>query len=126
MNSKTQLIALTLTNVTNTDSDVNLLSSEVGTNNSPFDTYYQISFFDDFPITNYQLDYTLNGTPVTYSVNGGVAVTDINSLIAFLNSGLGTYALFSYEVSPTPSYYNLIIKILDSSFVPVTFISKNP
>ena len=125
MNPKTQLIALTLTNIVNTDSEVNLLSSEVGTNNSPFDSYYQISFLDRFPIGAYLLDYDLGVGNYTYDVNGTLPVANINDLILDLNSGLGAYALFSYELSSTPNYYILTIKILDSSFVPIQFVAYN-
>jgi hypothetical protein len=118
MNSKTQLIALTLTNVANTDSDVNLLSSEVGTNNSPFDTYYKVDFLDGFPTFTFQLDYTLNSVPITYNVNGGLTVPNVGALILDLNTNLGTYALFGYEASSTPFNYTLIIKIINSNFVP--------
>lgn len=125
MNPKLQLISLNLTNIVDTDSEVNLLSSQLGSNNSPFDTYYQISFLDRFPAGNFVLNYSLNGTPTVYIVNGGLAVTDIDSLILMLNIGLSSYALFSYEVSSVPNYYILIIKILNSTFVPVTFICKS-
>lgn len=121
MNPKLQLIALNLTNIVNTDSEVNLLSSATGVNNSPFDSYYKIDFLNIFPNIICQLDYSLNGVPITYNVNGGSAVSNINSLMGFLNSGLGTYALFSYEVSTTPSYYTLVIKVLNSNFIPVLF-----
>jgi uncharacterized protein (TIGR02145 family) len=118
MNTKGELISLDLTNILNTDSEVNLLSSSTGVNNSSFDTYYNIGFLNIFPNVIFQLPYTLNGTPFTYSVNGGLSVPDINSLIVDLNSGLGAYALFGYEVSSTINYYTLIIKILNSNFIP--------
>jgi hypothetical protein len=122
MNPKLQLISLNLTNIVDTDSEVNLLSSQLGSNNSAFDTYYKIDFLNIFPFVKFQLNYSLNGVPVSYQVNGGSSVLNISLLMTFLNSGLGAYAFFSYELSTTPSYYTLIIKILDLNFVPVQFI----
>lgn len=125
MNKDIQLIALTLTNIVNTDSEVNLLSSPSGENNSVFDTYYKIDFLNIFPNVTVFFTYDLNGIEFDYSVAGGSAVNDIDSLILDLNNNLGTYALFSYELSSTPNYYTLIIKILDSNFVPVQFLENN-
>lgn len=122
MNPKGELIALNLTNILNTDSEVNLLSSATGVNNSAFDTYYNVGFLDIFPDVVFDLSYTLNGTPATYSVAGGSGINDIDELILDLNSGLGSYALFSYEVSSIPSNYTLIIKILNSNFVPTQLV----
>ena len=122
MNPKLQLISLNLTNIVDTDSEVNLLSSQLGSNNSAFDTYYKIDFLNIFPFVKFQLNYSLNGVPISYQVNGGSSVLNISLLMSFLNSGLGAYAFFSYELSTTPSYYTLIIKILDLNFVPVQFI----
>jgi hypothetical protein len=122
MNPKLQLIALNLTNLANTDSEVNLLFAPSGGNNSPFDTYYEISFIDYFSFAvKFRLTYTLSGTTIIYNANGGLSIPNINSLILDLNSGLGAYALFSYEISPTPSTYILIIKILNSNFIPIQF-----
>jgi hypothetical protein len=122
MNPKLQLISLTLTNIVNTDSDVNLLSSNVGLNNSPFDTYYELSIINRFLLSaSSSISYTLSGTPITYNVNGGSAVPSMDALILDLNINLGSYALFTYELSSVPNYYNLIIKILDSNFIPVQF-----
>lgn len=123
MNPKLQLIALTLTNILNTDSEVNLLSNQEGTNNSAFNTYYKLSILNDFPSEPF-LTYNLNEIENDYFVNGGGTVPDINSLILDLNIGLGAYALFSYEISSIPNYYILIIKILDSSFVPISYTSS--
>jgi hypothetical protein len=82
MNTKGELISLSLTNILNTDSEVNLISSaQSGTNNSAFDTYYNIGFLNIFPNVIFQLNYTLNGTPYIYNVNGGSSVLNINSLI---------------------------------------------
>ena len=122
MNPKLQLISLNLTNIVDTDSEVNLLSSQLGSNNSAFDTYYKIDFLNIFPFVKFQLNYSLNGVPISYQVNGGSSVLNISLLMSFLNSGLGAYAFFSYELSTTPSYSTLIIKILDLNFVPVQFI----
>lgn len=119
MNQKGELIALTLTNILNTDSEVNLLSSANGVNNSPFDTYYKVDFLDGFPTFTFQLDYTLNSVPITYNVNGGLTVPNVGALILDLNTNLGAYALFGYEASSTPFNYTLIIKIINSNFVPV-------
>jgi uncharacterized protein (TIGR02145 family) len=125
MNTKGELISLNLTNILNTDSEVNLISSaQSGTNNSAFDTYYNIGFLNIFPNVIFQLNYTLNGTPFIYNVNGGSSVLNINSLILDLNTGLSSYALFGYEVSSTLNYYTLTVKILNSTFVP-TQLSEN-
>jgi uncharacterized protein (TIGR02145 family) len=129
MNPKGELIALNLTNILNTDSEVNLISaSQMGVNNSAFDSYYNIGFLNIFPDVIFQLPYTLNGTPFTYLVNGGSSVPDVDSLILDLNIGLGAYALFGYELSTTLNYYTLTIKILNSNFVPtqITETTLNP
>jgi hypothetical protein len=123
MNTKLQLISLTLTNIVGTDSEVNLLSNEAGTNNSAFDSYYQISFLDRFPLGKYSLDYEIGIAQYTYDVNGTLPVANINNLILDLNTGLSSYALFSYEVSSVPNYYILTVRILDSSFVPIQFLA---
>jgi uncharacterized protein (TIGR02145 family) len=120
MNTKRKLIALTLTNILNTDSEVNLLSSLDSGN----DIYYKVKFLDIFPNVVFGLFYTLNGTPITYSVSGGSSLLDVESLILDLNTGLGAYALFSYELSSTPNYYTLIIKIIDSTFAPVKLVEN--
>lgn len=125
MNPKLQLISLTLTNISNIDSQVNLLSSQLGSNNSAFDTYYKIDFLDIFPSAFVFLTYNLNEIEIEYSVNGGSAVNNINSLILDLNSNLGAYAIFSYQLSSIPNHYTLIIKILDSTFVPIEFFETN-
>jgi hypothetical protein len=117
--NKKQLIALTLTNIANIDSEVNLLANPSGANNSPFDTYYEIDFLDTFSLAvKCKLSYTLSGTAITYIANGGLVVANINNLIIDLNANLGSYALFSYKISPTPSTYTLVIKILNSNFIP--------
>jgi hypothetical protein len=122
MNPKLQLISLTLTNIEDADSEVNLLFAPSGGNNSPFDSYYKISFIDYFSFAvNFRLTYTLSGTTIIYNANGGLSIPNINSLILDLNTNLGAYALFSYEISPTPSTYILIIKILNSNFIPIQF-----
>lgn len=123
MNPKLQLIALTLTNIVGTDSEVNLLSNEAGTNNSAFDSFYQISFFDRFPIGKYYLDYQIGVGDYTYDVNGTLPVVNINDLILDLNTGLSSYAFFSYQISSVPNYYILTVKILDSSFTPIQFVA---
>lgn len=115
MNPKLQLISLTLTNIVGTDSEVNLLSSPSGENNSAFDTYYNLSF--QF-LTNisFLFRYTLND--VIYD-EYFFTQPNIDTFIVNLNAEFSPNAVFSYELNGSAPNYYLKIRILNSNFIPV-------
>jgi hypothetical protein len=119
-NPESELISLTLTNIVNVDSEVDLFSLGSGstaTNNT--DTYYKINFFFTSG-GSYQVQYFYNGVFNNYFT--ATSPLTINDLILELNSSLlGAYALFSYQLNGDFPDYTLIIKILDNLFVPVNF-----
>ena len=124
-NPEGELIALTLTNILNVDSEVDLFSYGVGgtsTNNTT--TYYKINFTFVSGV-QYQLLSTIGGVFTNYFT--APSILTINDLILDFNSfGLSTYGLFSYEVNGSAPNYTLIIQILNSTFVPTTFRSLTP
>ncbi len=124
-NPESELIALTLTNILNVDSEVDLFSYGVGgtsTNNTT--TYYKINFTFVSGV-QYQLLSTIGGVFTNYFT--APSILTINDLILDFNSfGLSTYGLFSYEVNGSAPNYTLIIQILNSTFVPTTFRSLTP
>ena len=117
MNQKGELIALTLTNIVEIDSEVNLLSYGGGggnSNNSPFDTYYQVGFPFSAGL-RYGIAGNVGITPIGYTTT---PVTDTNDLISQLNSLFATYAVFSLQVDGSIPSYTMIIEILNESFIP--------
>ena len=124
-NPESELIALTLTNILNVDSEVDLFSFGTGgtsTNNTT--TYYKIPFVFVSGV-QYQLLSTIGGVFTNYFT--APSILTINDLILDFNSfGLSTYGLFSYEVNGSAPNYTLIIQILNSTFVPTTFRSLTP
>ena len=114
MNPKLQLISLTLTNVANADSEVNLLSSQAGTDNNAFNSYYRLAF----PFYNGDgllFQYTLNG--ITYD-EYFYSQANINTFIFNLNALYSSYAIFSYEIDGSVPNYFLTIRVINSSFIP--------
>jgi hypothetical protein len=118
MNTKLQLISLTLTNVANADSEVNLLSSQAGTDNNAFDSYYRLAF--QFDIDGFLFQYILNGT--TYG-DYFYAEPNINTFIFSLNTLYSSYAVFSYEIDGSAPNYILTIRVTNSNFVPYALIT---
>ena len=111
MNTKLQLISLTLTNVANTDSEVNLLSSPSGANNSLFNTYYKL------PIqyyTSFLFEYLLNGVSTSYLLYS----SNINDMILNLNTQFLGYAIFSYQLNGVSPNYFLTMIVINPIFVP--------
>jgi uncharacterized protein (TIGR02145 family) len=123
MNTKGDLIALTLNNIATTDSQVNLLASGIGGgSNGTTQNIYSIEFLDIFPNVEFDLVYNINGSTTNYFTN----VEDITELMYYLNTILGSYAEFSYEISPNPtySYYLLIIKTINPTFQPISLAEQ--
>ena len=119
MNTKLQLISLTLTNVANEDSEVNLLSSQAGTNNNFFDSYYRLSF----QFTNgdgFLFQYILN--EVTYG-EYFYSQASIDDFIFNLNTLYSSYAIFSYELNGFAPNYFLIIRVTNPNFTPYALIT---
>ena len=122
MNPETQLISLNLQNISNVDSEVNLLSYGNGISN--VSTYYKIPFTFVSGV-QYQLLSTIGGVFNNYFT--APVILTINDLINDFNTGgLAPYAFFSYELNGSAPNYNLFIKILDSTFIPTTFRSLTP
>ena len=117
MNPKLQLISLTLTNVANTDSEVNLLSSQAGTDNNAFNSYYRVAFQY---YTSSLFQYILN--EVTYD-EYFYFQANINTFIFNLNALYSSYAIFSYEIDGSAPNYFLTIRVTNSNFVPYTLIT---
>jgi hypothetical protein len=113
MDANLRLISLTLTNIASIDSEVNLLFSPSGENNSPFDTYYraEIVFYSS---NSFSVDYTSGGVP--YS-NYYYSMTSIDSMIALMNIDFDGLAVFTYEINDSVPYYYINIEILDSRIV---------
>lgn len=112
MNSKTQLIALTLTNIADTDSDVNLLSTPSNANNSLFDTYYKLSF--SFA-SGFLFIYILDGVSYNYYLT---SLSNIDEMILQLNNEFLGYAIFNYELNGFSPNYFLTIIVTNSNFTP--------
>jgi len=112
-NPESELISLTLTNIVNVDSEVDLFSLGSGstaTNNT--DNYFKVNFTFSAGIVYriISIQYGINQyytTPV---------VATINDLINDFNSALGAYGVFSYEVNGSAPNYTLIIKGLDPTW----------
>ena len=119
MNTKGELIALTLNNIVEIDSEVNLLSFGIGGNsNNSTTTYYKFNF--TFIAGNrYNVIGVAGITYIDYSTIA--SVPNVNVLISDLNSGLSAYAVFSLQLNGTAPNYTMIIKILDDSFIPSIF-----
>ena len=120
MNTKGDLIALTLNNIATTDSEVNLLASgSGGGSNGATNNIYSIEFLDIFPNVDFDLVYNINGSTTNYIIGN---VVDIAGLMFYFNAVLGSYAEFSYAISPNPtySYYILIIRTIDTTFQPIS------
>ena len=114
MNPKLQLISLTLTNVSNIDSEVNLLSSQAGSGNNALDSYYRMAF----PFYNgdgFLFQYILN--EVTYG-EYFYSQTFIDEFVFNLNTLYSSYATFSYQLDGSVPYYFLTIIVTDSNFIP--------
>lgn len=111
MNTKLQLISLTLTNVASTDSEVNLLSSPFGVNNSLFNTYYKLAIQH---YTSFLFQYLLNGVSTNYLLYS----SDINDMVLNLNTQFLGYAIFSYELNGVAPNYFLTIIVTNPIFVP--------
>lgn len=124
-NPESELIALTLTNIVNTDSEVDLFSfGSGGTTINNTDTYYKVNFTFVSGV-QYQLLSTIGGIFNNYFT--APSILTINDLILDFNaSGLAPYGLFSYEINGSAPNYTLVIKILDSTFIPNTFRSLTP
>lgn len=111
---KTQkLISLTLTNVVNSDSEVNLLATPSGVNNNFFDTYYRLFFAFNTP--NFLFQYILNGVTTNYYLYG---LINIDDMILQLNNEFLGYAIFDYEFSGFAPDYTLIIRVTNPVFAP--------
>ena len=118
MNPKLQLISLTLTNVANTDSEVNLLSRQAGTSNNAFDSYYRLAF--QFTTSGFLFRYTLSGVINNFYL---ITIPNIDSMVLQLNNEFLDYAIFSYELNGSAPNYFLTIRVTNSNFVPYTLIS---
>jgi hypothetical protein len=115
-----KLIVLTLTNIVNTDSEVDLFSFGVGgTSKNHTDLYYKNNFTFT-SLGSYQVQYYYDGVFLNYFTSS--LINNIDDLILELNtSSLGAYVLFSYETNGAYPFYTLILKILDNLFVPSNF-----
>lgn len=115
MNKNNQLIALTLTNIVSSDSEINLLALPTsGSNSNVYDTYYKLSF-EYVNGYGFLFTYLLSGVSNNYYM---YATPNIDSMILDLNTNFSSYAIFSYEVDGSAPNYFLIIQILDNNFVP--------
>ena len=86
-------------------------------------TYFKINFTFVSGV-QYQLLSTIGGAFNNYFTTSIVTINDL--ILDFNSFGLSSYALFSYEVNGSAPNYTLIIKILNSTFVPTTFRSLTP
>lgn len=111
-----ELISLTLTNIVNEDSEINLLALPSGGNSNVYDTYYKLPF--EYNNGDGFLFVYLLGNPPVSNNYYLYATVDIDAMILELNTNFSSYALFTYEVNGSAPDYFLIIKVLDSSFVP--------
>ena len=120
MNTKGELISLTLTNILNTDSEVNLFSFGNGGTSTDNTTIYYKNNFTFTSGGSYQVQYYYNSVFNNYFTSS--LINNINDLILELNTSiLGAYVLFSYETNGAYPFYTLILKILDNLFVPSNF-----
>ncbi len=118
MNPKLQLISLTLTNVANADSEVNLLSSQAGTDNNAFDSYYRLAF--QFDIDGFLFRYTLSEVSNDFYL---FTIPSIDSMVLQLNNEFLGDAIFSYELNGSAPNYFLTIRVTNSNFIPYALIT---
>jgi hypothetical protein len=124
-NPESELISLTLTNILQTDSEVDLFSfSSGGTTTNNTTTYYKINFTFVSGV-QYQFLSTIGGVFNNYFTAPSILTID-DLILDFNSGGLATYGFFSYEVNGSAPNYTFIIKILDSTFIPTTFRSLTP
>jgi hypothetical protein len=120
-NPESELIALTLTNIVNTDSEVDLFSFGVGGTSTNNTTTYYTNNFTFTGDADYLLRYYYDGVLLNYFTRS--LILTIDDLILDLNINLGESVIFSYEINGIYPFYTLILEILDDLFVPSNFIN---
>lgn len=119
LKSVPNLIYLNLTNISSTDSEINLFKTNPNSNDST-DTYFKTTYAY-YPTA--ELSIYVDGVQTLSNYFGATISQQVQSM----NDSLGEFLTFTYELvsgSGIGAIYNLIVKQLNTSYV-LTYVNTN-